>query len=623
MVISLSIANHNQVDAMPHHQTELITMLALGVVLAFGFGLVARFLRLPSLIGYLLAGIAIGPNTPGFVGDIELARQLSELGVILLMFGVGLHFSVDDLLVVRRIAVPGAIIQIVAATVIGALLTRAWGWDLSAGVVFGLALSVASTVVLLRALDELNLLDSANGRIAVGWLVVEDIAMVLALVVLPAFAAPIGADTRTGADPTGVTGIGLELGLTLGKVGACVALVLVVGRRVIPWLLRQAARAGSRELFTLAVLAIALGIAYGSAALFGVSFALGAFFAGVVLSESELSHRAATESLPLQDAFAVLFFVSVGMLFDPSILVRDTLAVIAVLLVIVVGKALLAAGIVLALGYPLATALIVSAALAQIGEFSFILADFGVSLGLMPTEGRDLLLAGALLSITLNPLAFAAAGLAGPLLSRAGAGAGRGENARSDRLSGLNIKEHHARWADHVIVVGAGQVGRTIVAALRQAGAQYVVIERDHRRAEKVREEGAPVTHGDAAARGVLEAAGVERARLIVIAVPDGYEARRVLECAREINARVEVLVRAHSDADRLYLQARGATRAISAEHNVGLAMAEATLSGLGLSRAAASTAVDALQDEQAKSTDESDSGQDMHGAPELRPHQE
>ncbi|WP_445322288.1 MULTISPECIES: cation:proton antiporter domain-containing protein [Roseixanthobacter] len=604
---------------MPQHQTELITMLALGVVLAFGFGLAARFLRLPALIGYLFAGVAIGPNTPGIVGNVELARQMSELGVILLMFGVGLHFSLNDLLVVRRIAVPGAMIQIVTATLIGTLVSRAWGWNWSAGLVFGLALSVASTVVLLRALDEVSLLDSPNGRIAVGWLVVEDIAMVLALVVLPAFAAPIGADAPAAPIGAGTAGVGLALGLTLIKVGAFVAVVLVFGRRAVPWLLRQAARSGSRELFTLAVLAIALGIAYGSAALFGVSFALGAFFAGVVLSESELSHRAATESLPLQDAFAVLFFVSVGMLFDPSILVNDTLSVIAVVLVIVLGKALTATGIVLALGYPMSTALVVSAALAQIGEFSFILADFGVSLGLMPMEGRDLILAGALLSITVNPFAFAAAKLMAPLLTAPTPGGGEGR--LFDPLFGLHVEHRPTAQADHVIVVGAGRVGRTIVAALRKAGTPYVIIERDRRRAEKAREEGAAVRHGDAAAPGVLEDAGAKRARLIVIAVPDGYEARRVLERAREIDALAEVLVRAHGDADRTYLQERGATRAISAEYNVGSAMAEATLSGLGVAPAATSTTVDQLQE--AESAIVEDSGADMHGAPELRPHQE
>nr|WP_246206015.1 cation:proton antiporter [Propylenella binzhouense] len=596
-------------------------MLALGVVLAFGLGLIARFLRLPPLIGYLLAGIAIGPNTPGFIGDVGLAGQISELGVILLMFGVGLHFSLNDLLVVRRIAVPGAIIQIAGATAMGTVLTKAWGWDLSAGLVFGLALSVASTVVLLRALDEMNLLDSANGRIAVGWLVVEDIAMVLALVVLPAFAVPAGTNDPGAVGQAGATNLGFAIGLTLAKVGAFTALVLVVGRRVVPWLLKQAARAGSRELFTLAVLAIALGIACGSAELFGVSFALGAFFAGVVLSESELSHRAATESLPLQDAFAVLFFVSVGMLFDPSVLIRDPLAVIAVVLVIVVGKALAAAAIVVALGYPLPTAVIVSAALAQIGEFSFILAEFGVSLRLMPTEGRDLIIAGALLSISLNPFVFAVAKLAEPRLAKLRAGAGT--SARADRLSGLDIEEHERKWADHVIVVGAGRVGRTVAAALRQAGVSHIVIERNRRRAEIFRDEGAPVIQGDAAAPGVFEAAGAERARLIAIAVPDGYEARRVLERAREINARVEILVRAHNDSDRLYLLSHGATRAILGEHNAGLAIAEATLSGLGLARAKATATVDALQQEQAKTADASGSSEEMHGAPELRPHQE
>lgn len=606
---------------MPLHQTELIAMLALGVVLAFGLGLFVRFLRLPPLIGYLLAGVAIGPNTPGFIGDVELAKQISELGVILLMFGVGLHFSLNDLLVVRVIAVPGAIIQIVSATAIGALLTRAWGWDLSAGLVFGLALSVASTVVLLRALDELNLLDSANGRIAVGWLVVEDIAMVLALVVLPVFAAPVAVHAPDVVGHTGAANIGLTLGLTLVKVGVFATLVLVVGRRIVPWLLKQAARAGSRELFTLAVLAIALGIAYGSAELFGVSFALGAFFAGVVLSESELSHRAATESLPLQDAFAVLFFVSVGMLFDPSILVTDPLAVIAVVLVIVVGKALAAAAIVVALGYPLSTAAIVSAALAQIGEFSFILAEFGVSLGLMPTEGRDLILAGALLSITLNPFAFAVAKLAEPRLAKLRVGAAT--NARADRLSDLNIEGHERKWADHVIVVGAGRVGRTVAAALRQAGVSHIVIERDRRRAERFRDEGAPVIQSDASAPGILDAAGADRARLIAIAVPDGYEARRVLERAREINARVEILVRAHNDSDRSYLLSHGATRAILGEHNAGLAMAEATLSGLGLTHTKATATVDALQHEQAKTADASGTPEEMHSTPELRPHQE
>jgi CPA2 family monovalent cation:H+ antiporter-2 len=394
-----------------HHETSLITILAMGFVLAFALGFLAIRLRLPPIVGYLLAGIVLGPFTPGMVADVALAGQLAEIGVILLMFGVGLHFSGADLMAVRWIAVPGAIAQIVIATAIGAAMAMAWGWSLGAGLVLGLALSVASTVVLLRALEERGAVDSVNGRIAVGWLIVEDLAMVLALVLLPA-----AAEMLNGGAALSTADLLLDLGLTMGKVILFVVIVMLVGPRVVPWLLSQVARVGSRELFTLAVLALALGIAYGSAKLFGVSFALGAFFAGLVLSESRFSHKAAADSLPLQDAFAVLFFVSVGMLFDPMIVVREPLAVLAVLLLILIGKSLVAMGLVLLLGYPMSTALTVSASLAQIGEFSFILAGLGIALGLMPPEGRDLILAGALLSITVNPLVFAALD---PLIKRA------------------------------------------------------------------------------------------------------------------------------------------------------------------------------------------------------------
>jgi CPA2 family monovalent cation:H+ antiporter-2 len=382
-------------------------MLASAFVLAFVLGFLAWKIRLPPLVGYLFAGVLIGPSTPVFVADTELAGQLAEVGVILLMFGVGLHFSVKDLLAVRAIAIPGAIVQIITATLIGALLAHAWGWTLGAGLVFGLCLSVASTVVLLRALEERDAVLSPEGRIAVGWLIVEDLVTVLALVLLPTLAGVSGANGAGPASTASTAGVLTSLALTLAKVAIFVALALLVGTRVVPWLLTQVARTGSRELFTLAVLAVALGIAYGAAALFGVSFALGAFFAGVILSESDLSHKAGRESLPLQDAFAVLFFVSVGMLFDPMIIVRQPLAVAAVLLVIVAGKSAAAFILVRAFGYPIRTALTVSAGLAQIGEFSFILAGLGLSLGLLPPVGRDLILAGALLSITLNPLAFA------------------------------------------------------------------------------------------------------------------------------------------------------------------------------------------------------------------------
>jgi CPA2 family monovalent cation:H+ antiporter-2 len=387
-----------------HHEPTLIATLAVGFVLAFGFGMAAHRLRLPPLVGYLVAGILFGPSSPVFVGDVDLAGQFAEVGVILLMFGVGLHFSVSDLLAVRGIAVPGAVGQIVLATALGAAVATSWGWSLGGGLVLGLALSVASTVVLLRALDQRNALETANGRIAVGWLIVEDLAMVLTLVVLPLAAPMLGGHASHDPSENPI----LTLVVTLAKVAAFVSLIMIVGRRAIPWLLGHVARTGSRELFTLAVLATALGIAFGSAQFFGVSFALGAFFAGLVLSGSELSHRAAAESLPLQDAFAVLFFVSVGMLFDPSVVVRDPGAVVAVLLVILLGKSLVAFAIVLVLGYPMTTAVTVSASLAQIGEFSFILVGLGMHLGLLPPEGRDLVLAGALLSITLNPVAFAA-----------------------------------------------------------------------------------------------------------------------------------------------------------------------------------------------------------------------
>jgi len=385
-------------------------MIAIAFGLAFIFGYLADRIRLPPLVGYLMAGIIIGPFTPGFVADSGLAAQLAEIGVILLMFGVGLHFSPSDLLAVRKIAIPGAVGQIGLATALGVGLAWLWGWSLGAGLVLGLSLSVASTVVLLKALEERDMLNTAEGRVAVGWLIVEDLAMVLALVLLPALAEVLGGHAPGAAGDHGVGSDGpiwLTLALTLGKVAAFSVLAIVLGPRVVPVILTNVARTGSRELFTLSVLAIALGVAYGSAVLFGVSFALGAFFAGVVLNESRFSHKAAADSMPLQDAFAVLFFVSVGMLFDPSILLRDPLAVIAVVALIVVGKSLIAFGIVILLRFPVGMGLAVSASLAQIGEFSFILVGLGLSLGLLPEEGRDLVLAGALLSITLNPAVFA------------------------------------------------------------------------------------------------------------------------------------------------------------------------------------------------------------------------
>ncbi|BCW90243.1 Putative cation/proton antiporter YbaL [Alphaproteobacteria bacterium SO-S41] len=399
------------------HDANLIATIAIGFVLAFVLGYLAVRLRLPPLVGYLVAGIVAGPFTPGFVADVGLAGQLAEVGVILLMFGVGLHFSSADLLAVKSIAIPGAVGQIVLATLMGMGLAHLWGWPLGQGLVFGLSLSVASTVVLIKALEERSLIETPQGRVAVGWLIVEDLAMVLALVLLPALAETLGGHTL-GSDGHGAAvaagggDIFVNLAVTLGKVAAFTAIAMLIGPRVVPALLAQVARTGSRELFTLSVLAIAIGIAYGAAEVFGVSFALGAFFAGVVLSESRFSHRAAQESLPLQDAFSVLFFVSVGMLFDPTILVREPLKVLAVVALIVVGKGVIAYGVVAALRYPAGLGLLVSASLAQVGEFSFILAGLGIGLGLLTGEGRDLILAGSLLSIVLNPLVFHAVAVA-------------------------------------------------------------------------------------------------------------------------------------------------------------------------------------------------------------------
>jgi CPA2 family monovalent cation:H+ antiporter-2 len=421
---------------MPHDVT-LIATFAVGFVLAFILGTIANRLRLPPLVGYLLAGVLIGTFTPDLVANATIAGQLAEIGVILLMFGVGLHFSVADLMAVRRIAITGAVAQIAVATAIGTAMSMLWGWSLGGGLVLGLCLSVASTVVLLKALEERNTLQTTNGRIAVGWLIVEDLAMVLVLVLLPALAEALGGKVPGGAHAGGDHSLAVSLLITILKVGAFGAIVLTLGPRVLPWLLRQVARTGSRELFTLAVLTLSIGIAFGSAELFGVSFALGAFFAGVVLNESDLSHKAAANTLPLQDAFAVLFFISVGMLFDASIIVREPMMLAGVLLLILFGKAIIALVIVMVMGYPMSTGIYVSAALAQVGEFSFILAGLGIAFGLMPDEGVSLILAGALISITLNLFAFVIADKVNAAIAARPALKARFEDAHRARLAGV------------------------------------------------------------------------------------------------------------------------------------------------------------------------------------------
>ena len=550
------------------HNVPLIATIAAAFGAALLLGFVAVRVRLPAIVGYLLAGILIGPYTPGLVADSEIAGELAEIGVMLLMFGVGLHFSLGDLLSVKRIAVPGAILQIVVATALGAVVAHAWGWTWGGSIVFGLSLSVASTVVLLRALEARGLLASMNGRIAVGWLVVEDLAMVLALVMLPALANALEGGAQSGAD------VALALGKTLLQVAAFMAVMLVAGKRVLPRLLAQISHTGSRELFTLTVVAVAVGIAFMAAKLFGVSFALGAFFAGMVLRESEFSHRAAEESLPLRDAFAVLFFVSVGMLFDPSVLVQKPLAVLATVAIIVFGKSLAAAVVVLLLRYPLNTALTVSASLAQIGEFSFMLAAIGVSLGVLPPEGRSLVLAGALISIAINPLVFAGVE---PLLrwARKRSAFARKLDARTDPTAELPQSTDPKYLAGHVVLIGHGRVGRRIAQSLVDAQMPVVVVEQNRERVEKLREQGYVAVSGDAAEPLTLVQAHVARANWLVIAIPDTFDVARMLVNARALNPQIRTVVRSHSEEEAGLLER---------DHGARVFLGEAEVAG-GMSR--------------------------------------
>lgn len=597
---------------MPH-DIDLLLTVAAGLGLAFVFGLAAARFRLPTILGYLLAGVVVGPFTPGFVADGGLASQLAEIGVILLMFGVGLHFSLDDLMEVRRIAIPGALVQIAVATGLGALVSVWWGWSWGSGIVFGLSLSVASTVVLLRALEDRGILDSMDGRVAVGWLIVEDLVTVVALVLLPAVASGMAGGGASNAGGGSAASIGAVLGLTALKLAAFLVVMLVGGRRIIPWLLRRVVHTGSRELFTLAVLAVALGLAVGAAMLFDVSFALGAFFAGVIVSESDFSHEAANNALPLQDAFAVLFFVSVGMLFDPAILIREPLRVITVVLIILIGKSVAAYGIVRAFDYSNHTALTISASLAQIGEFSFILAALGTSLGLLAPESQSLVVAGALLSITLNPFVFravdpfcrwlderrpraAVAGTGEPrrttgaeAMQAAGNAGGHADGGATAHTSsdGGDLSTSGAaaplpksatapslpRPEGHVVVIGSGRVGFPVVRELHAQGIPYRVIEASGDIAERLAAAGYHVVHGDATTLSALREAGLQDARLVLVAAPDAWQARAVLARAHQLNPGVEVLVRTHSDEERQFLEEMGAARALYAERELAVSM--------------------------------------------------
>ncbi|MDR6216031.1 YbaL family putative K(+) efflux transporter [Paracidovorax wautersii] len=557
---------------MPH-SISLINTIAAGLGLALILGFAATRVKLPALVGYLLAGVFIGPFTPGFVADAEMASQLAEIGVMLLMFGVGLHFSFGDLLAVRKIAVPGAVVQMAVATLLGMGVARWWGWGWGGALVFGLSLSVASTVVLLRALETLGILDSYTGRIAVGWLVVEDLAMVLVLVLLPPLGGWLGGTGSSEAP----THLWRTLGWTLLQVGGFVALMLVVGRRVFPWVLWQVARTGSRELFTLCVVAAAVSIAFGSAALFGVSFALGAFFAGMVMRESEFSHRAAQESLPLRDAFAVLFFVSVGMLFNPWVLVERPLQVLAVVAIIIFGKTLAAAALVLAFRYPLNTALTVSASLAQIGEFSFILVGLGASLGLLPPEGASLVLAGALISIALNPLLFRAIA---PLQDwlRARSALARKLEQRDDPLAELPMSTDHKYLARQVVLVGYGRVGRRIAAALTAHDIPFVVAEQNRDLVEALRKADMAAVYGDAVDPSVLIQAHIARAYMLVIATPNTLDVRQIIHTARTLNPDIETVVRSHNEEEAGLLEQESGGKVFLGEETLAVAMTEHVL---------------------------------------------
>jgi monovalent cation:H+ antiporter-2, CPA2 family len=559
------------------HSVTLISTIAAGLGLALVMGFIAARLKLPVLVGYLTAGIIIGPATPGFVADVELSSQLAEIGVMLLMFGVGLHFSLDDLLAVRQIALPGAIVQIAVATGLGMFTSALWGWSLAAGIVFGLALSVASTVVLLKALESRGVLDSVNGRIAIGWLIVEDLVMVLVLVVLPAMSVWLGGNVNAAAQPAGDRTLLTTLALTIGQVTVFLVLMLVVGRRLFPWLLWQIARTGSRELFTLCIVTAAVGIAYSSAELFGVSFALGAFFAGMVLRESPLSYRAAEESLPLRDAFSVLFFVSVGMLFDPDVLIREPLHVVIVLAIIIFGKSMAAFLIVVLFRYPLNTALTVSASLAQIGEFSFILVGLGVSLGLLPTEGQSLILAGAIISIALNPLLFQAIEPAQAWI-RSRSKIAQALERPDDPLAALPMTTDLKRLTGHVVVVGYGRVGRRIGEALTAKGISIVVAEQNREIVERLRKSGIAAVSGDASDPAVLLQAHVHRASILVIATPDTLNVRKMVEIARTVNPRIETVVRTHSEEEAVLLEKDNAGKVFLGEHELAIGMIEHVL---------------------------------------------
>jgi monovalent cation:H+ antiporter-2, CPA2 family len=549
------------------HDAPLIALLSVGLGLAFVFGAVAVRLKLSPLVGYLVAGVVVGPFTPGFVADAGLASELAELGVILLMFGVGLHFSPKDLLSVRAVAVPATLLQIVIMIATGMVAALLFGWTMEAGVIFGLALSVASTVVALRSLQERRQMQSERGKLTVGWLVVEDLAMVVAMVLIPTWAhirGEVANGNGEGVTVLQVQDAGLAVLLTLGKVAVFALIMLVAGKRVVPWVLHRVIHTGSRELFRLAVLAIALGVAYAASAFFDISFALGALFAGLIMAESELSQQAANETLPLRDAFAVIFFVSVGMLFDPMILLKNPWPLLATVVIITIFRTVVSIGLLRLLGQSLEVSVFTSINRAQIGEFSFILAALGLQLNLLPEDANDLVLGGAIISIILNPALFA---IADRWVARK-----RAAEAEAEAAPAPPPPPPRRR----AVLVGFGRVGSLIGRALDDAMAEYSVIEDREDLVEQLKARGIPAIVGNAISREVMEQANVGEADLLFVTVPNGFEAGRIVELAREINPKLKVYARAHSDAEVEHLRGFGADLIVSGEQEIADAMIQA-----------------------------------------------
>ena len=579
------------------HEPVLISTIAIGLTAAFVGGFVARRVGLPAIVGYIVAGVVIGPFTPGLAADPTIATQLAEIGVILLMFGVGIHFSFRDLVAVRSVVIPGAAIQIAAMTSLGTALGLALGYGIGGGLELGLAISVASTVVLLRTLEDRDELDTQQGRIAVGWLIVQDLFMVVVLVLLPVIAPSLGgASGGTHGETGSNAGPLLQVAFAIGRAGVFAILMVVAGARLIPWLLLQVARLGSRELFTLAVLAVALGIAYAASTVFGVSFALGAFLAGLVVSESDMSHQAAADALPLRDAFAVLFFVSVGMLLDPTYLVTNPLAIVAVVALIVVAQPLIALAIVLVFGYPPRVALTVAAGLGQIGEFSFIVGTLGLTLGLLPSDGFQLIVAGALLSITLNPLLFA---LIGPLDRRLRDRRWlRGLTRRTIGELAAIDQDQRAQLVNHAVICGYGRVGRLIGPALERRGFKYSVITQEREVVDRLRAAGVIAIYGDASHTEVLQMANVSTARLVVVATSEPNETRLIVERVRALDPGVDIVVRTHSDGEAAYMRSLGAkVQAVHGERELAVQMARYSLRRFGLSSTEAEAVAQGLRE--------------------------